>query len=106
MSDQQFRLRNVELDLDQRLATRDGDYVPLTATEWRLLDRLAEDPGHLVPNTDLIRSVWGDHHSGDSAYLRVWISRLRRKLEPTPGEVALIKTMQGVGYMLDAAPLD
>ncbi len=106
MSAHQLRLRNIELDLDQHLATRDGDCVALTATEWKLIGRLAEDPGRLVLSTELISSVWGDHHSGDSAYLRVWISRLRRKLEPTPGEAMLIKTMQGVGYMLDAQSLD
>ena len=106
MPPQRFRLANVEFDVGRRTATRDGETVILTPTEWKLLARLAEDHGRLVLNTDLLTSVWGSKHSGDVAYLRVWISRLRRKLEPTRGEPDLIKTMQGVGYMLDAQPLD
>jgi two-component system KDP operon response regulator KdpE len=102
MPTQRFRLANVEFDVDRRIARRDGETVLLTPTEWKLLARLAEDAGRLVLNTDLLTSVWGPKHIGDVAYLRVWISRLRSKLEPTRSEPALIKTMQGVGYMLDA----
>ena len=106
MPAQRFRLANVEFDIDRHHATRDDETVLLTPTEWKLLARLAEDAGRLVLTTELLASVWGANHSGDVAYLRVWISRLRRKLEPTRGEPALIKTMQGIGYMLDARPAD
>lgn len=106
MPAQRFRLANVEFDIERHYATRDGETVLLTPTEWKLLARLAEDHGRLVLNTDLLTSVWRSKHSGDVAYLRVWISRLRRKLEPLRGQPALIKTMQGIGYMLDAQAVD
>jgi two-component system KDP operon response regulator KdpE len=106
MPTQRFRVENVEIDTGRRRATRDGENVPLTPTEWKLLTRLAQEPGRLVLNSELLESVWGDKHRGDVAYLRVWISRLRRKLEPTRGEPLLIKTMQAAGYMLDARPAE
>lgn len=106
MPPQRFRVENVEIDIERRRATRDGETVPLTPTEWKLLTRLADDAGRLALNSELLESVWGDRHRGDVAYLRVWISRLRRKLEPRPGEATLIKTMQAAGYMLDARPAE
>jgi two-component system KDP operon response regulator KdpE len=101
-----FAHDNVEFDIERRTATRAGEPVLLTPTEWRLLERLARDAGKLVLNADLLTSVWGPSAGENIAYLRVWISRLRRKLEPTRGEPSLIKTMQAIGYMLDAQPLD
>jgi two-component system KDP operon response regulator KdpE len=106
MPPQRFRYENVEFDTERRRATRDGVTVPLTPTEWKLLTRLCQDAGRLVLNEELLESVWGGTHKGDVAYLRVWISRLRRKLEPTPGETSLIKTMQAAGYRLDASPVE
>jgi DNA-binding winged helix-turn-helix (wHTH) protein len=45
--------------------------------------------------------VWGPEYRGDLQYLRVWVSRLRKKLEPDPSNPTLIKTFQGIGYMLE-----
>ncbi len=53
----------------------------------------------------MLRTVWGPEYEDDVQYLRVWISRLRRKLQTDRGQPTVIKTMQGVGYMLDAEPL-
>lgn len=106
MPSHRFRVANVEFDLAARAATRDGDPVPLTPTEWKLLERLAQDAGRLVTNAELLTSVWGPSQAQNAPYLRVWISRLRRKLEPARNAPALIKTMQAIGYMLDARPLD
>ena len=45
--------------------------------------------------------VWGPEYRDDLQYLRVWISRVRRKLGAAPGEAGPIKTFQGIGYVLD-----
>jgi two-component system KDP operon response regulator KdpE len=53
-------------------------------------------------NEELLRRVWGSEYRGELQYLRVWISRLRSKLERVPGEPRIIMTFPGIGYMLKA----
>jgi DNA-binding response OmpR family regulator len=89
----------IEVDLNRRLVKRDGELVSLTRTEWMLLQHLASSPGKVMLNTELLTKVWGPEYRGDLQYLRVWISRLRKKLEADPSQPAIIKTFQGIGYM-------
>lgn len=100
----QVHAGDVKVDLKRRLVARDGEPVHLTKTEWQLLERLAREAGQVILSVELLRDVWGPEYEHDVQYLRVWISRLRRKLEARPGEQAVIKTMQGVGYMLEPTP--
>ena len=94
------------IDLQRRLVLRGSEMVGLTRTEWLLLEQLAQRPGKLVLNADLLGQVWGPDYRGDLQYLRVWISRLRKKLEDDPGNPSLIRTVQGVGYILQAEERD
>jgi DNA-binding winged helix-turn-helix (wHTH) protein len=68
----------------------------------RLLQHLATHPGKVVLHTELLTKVWGPEYRDDLQYLRVWISRVRRKLGAKPGEPGRIRTFQGIGYLLDA----
>jgi DNA-binding response OmpR family regulator len=95
---------NIEIDLNRRLVKRDGELVVLTRTEWMLLQHLAANAGKIMLNTELLSKVWGPEYRDDLQYLRVWVSRLRRKLETDPSKPQLIKTFQGIGYMLNTAP--
>ena len=52
-------------------------------------------------HTELLTKVWGPEYRDDLQYLRVWVSRVRRKLGASPGEPGRIKTFQGIGYLLD-----
>jgi two-component system KDP operon response regulator KdpE len=99
-----IKVEGVEIDLNRRIVTRDGEVVSLTRTEWLLLQYLAANAGKVMLNAELLSKVWGPEYHDDVQYLRVWVSRLRRKLEPNPNEPVIIKTMQGIGYMLDADP--
>jgi two-component system KDP operon response regulator KdpE len=74
------------------------DAVRLTPTEWDLLERLARRPGRLVSREELSRRVWGAGSgvAGDS--LRVYLARLRRKLEPDPTRPRFLVTEPGMGY--------
>jgi two-component system KDP operon response regulator KdpE len=94
----------VEIDLTRRLVKRDGELVPVTRTEWLLLQHLAANAGKVILNAELLSKVWGPEYRDDLQYLRVWVSRLRHKLEPEPGNPTIIKTLQGIGYMFDAEP--
>jgi two-component system KDP operon response regulator KdpE len=96
------RVANVEIDLNRRLVKKEGDVVSLTRTEWMLLQHLAANAGKVMLNTELLSKVWGPEYRDDLQYLRVWVSRLRSKLEPDPSNPTIIKTLQGIGYLLDA----
>ena len=96
------RAGNVEIDLERRLVKKDGDLIALTRTEWMLLQHLAANAGKVMPNTELLSKVWGPEYRDDLQYLRVWDSRLRSKLETDPSSPAIIKTLQGIGYLLNA----
>ncbi len=94
----------VEIDLNRRLVKKNGEIVTLTRTEWMLLQHLAANAGKVMLNTELLSKVWGPEYRDDLQYLRVWVSRLRSKLEPDPSNPTIIKTLQGIGYLLDADP--
>jgi DNA-binding response OmpR family regulator len=103
--DRLIKVGDVDIDLNRRIVTKDGEVVSLTRTEWLLLQYLAGNAGKVMLNAELLSKVWGPEYHDDVQYLRVWVSRLRRKLEPNPSEPVIIKTMQGIGYMLDAEPI-
>ncbi len=99
------RAANVEIDLNRRVVTRDSETISLTRTEWLLLQHLAANPGKVMLNAELLSKVWGPEYRDDVQYLRVWISRLRHKLEPDRASPTIIKTFQGIGYLLDGQPV-
>jgi DNA-binding response OmpR family regulator len=96
------RAGDVEIDLTRRLVKRDGNPVAVTRTEWLLLQHLAANAGKVMLNTELLSKVWGPEYRDDLQYLRVWVSRLRAKLEVEPANPTIIKTLQGIGYMFEA----
>ena len=81
---------------------RRGELVHLSRTEWLLLSHLAANAGRVVLHGELLTKVWGPEYRGDLGYLRVWVSRVRRKLGTPPGQAGRIRTFQGIGYLLDA----
>ena len=90
----------VDIDLEQRVITRDGDPVALTRTEWSLLVYLAANPQQLLNSGDILSQVWGPEYREDLQFLRVWVSRLRAKLGGS-GSRLMIRTVRGVGYIFD-----
>jgi two-component system KDP operon response regulator KdpE len=93
-----FRLDDLEIDLEARRVARGGQEVRLTRTEWGLLEALSEHPGKLLTHRWLLERVWGAGYAEDVDVLRVFISQLRRKVEPDPGRPRIIATDPGVGY--------
>jgi two-component system KDP operon response regulator KdpE len=89
----------VTIDLDAQLVTRDGEPVHLTPTEFALLRELALAPGKLQSHAQLLRSVWGPGYETETEYTRVYIRRLRAKLEE-PGGPPLILTEPRAGYRM------
>jgi len=105
-ANRQIHIGRLTIDLHRRLVLRDGKVVVLTRTEWMLLQHLASNPGRVMLNAELLSKVWGPEYRGDLQYLRVWISRLRKKIERDPATPEIIKTFQGSGYMLEVPAVD
>jgi len=96
-----FRFGDLEVDTAHRSVRRAGKLVNLTRTEWELLEALVANAGKVMLGPELLTKVWGPEYREDLEYLRVWVSRLRQKIEPDPGRPVLLKNIPGIGYMLD-----
>jgi two-component system KDP operon response regulator KdpE len=88
----------LEIDFGRRPVTIDGQDVRLTPTEYGLLEQLASNPGKLMTHSVLLQRVWGPEYRNELDYLRVFIRRLRRKIEVDPSEPQYILTEARVGY--------
>ncbi|QLD11805.1 response regulator [Microbacterium oleivorans] len=94
------RFGDVEVDRATKAVTRAGERVHLTPTEWRMLEVLARNPGALVTRQDLLKELWGTEQVSDTGYLRLYVSQLRKKLEPDPARPRHLLTEAGMGYRL------
>jgi two-component system KDP operon response regulator KdpE len=90
----------IRLDLDKQSVTVDGRVVHLTPHEYKILRLLALNPGKLLTHRTILREVWGPAYGAESNYLHVYVSQLRRKLEPEPSRPQYIVTEPGAGYRL------
>jgi two-component system KDP operon response regulator KdpE len=91
----------ITIDLPRQRVTRDGIDVHLTPTEFALLRELAIDRGKLLSHADLLRRVWGAGYQTETEYVRVYVRRLRAKLE-ADGATPLIINQPRAGYRLVA----
>ncbi len=83
-----------------RGAGEDAAEIPLTKTEFRLLSTLAAAGGAVVTREQLLERVWDYGYFGDTRLLDVHVRRLRRKIEPDPGQPTLVLTVRGTGYRI------
>jgi two-component system KDP operon response regulator KdpE len=97
--DPRIEIGDVVIDLDAQLVTRGGAPVHLTPTEFALLRELALNRGRLLSHATLLRRVWGVGYETETEYIRVYVRRLRAKLE-TPGSAPFIVTEPRAGYRL------
>ena len=103
-TDLRYALGEVEVDLQQRRVIRSGEDVRLTRTEWSLLDTFARHPGKLLTHRWLLERVWGEGYTEDVDVLRVFVSQLRKKIEPDPRRPQAIVTDPGIGYRWQLRP--
>ena len=89
---------DLSVDFARREVTRRGEPVPLTTTEYHLLYHLVRNAGQVLPHEMLLARVWGREYTDEINYLKVYISRLRAKLEDDPPNPQHILTERGVGY--------
>jgi len=92
------RFGGVEVDLARHVVQRDGAEVHLTQIEYRLLAVLLAGAGKVLTNRHLMQEVWGAARSEQEHYVRIYVRRLRQKLERDPARPAHLLTETGVGY--------
>ena len=95
-----LRVEGFAADLDAQQVWRDGTLLDLTRREFDVLVFLLRHAGRVVTHRLVLGAVWGPDYAGETQYLRVFINRLRRKIEDDPAHPRLIVTEPGVGYRL------
>jgi DNA-binding response OmpR family regulator len=95
-----FQHHELQIDLPKAAVTCAGREVPLTATEYRLLQTFAGSIGKVMSGEELLMNVWGPEYRDDKEILWVCLSRLRQKIEPDAKNPIHIVTRQGLGYMM------
>jgi DNA-binding response OmpR family regulator len=95
-----LRAGDLEIDLDRRIAKREGRPVELTAKEFDLLAHLMQHPSRVFTRAQLLDEVWGTTHDTFEHTVNSHINRLRAKLEPDPTRPQYVVTVWGVGYRL------
>ena len=80
----------------------DGEELRLTPTEWHMVEVLVRNQGKLVSQRQLLQEVWGPEYHDETAYLRVHMANVRRKLEPEPSRPRYFFTEPGMGYRFES----
>jgi two-component system, OmpR family, KDP operon response regulator KdpE len=75
-----------------------GEQVKLTPIEYKLLYQLTRNAGNVLQHDQLLSKIWGPEYLGEFDYLRIYIRRLREKIEPNPQQPRYILTERGLGY--------
>jgi two-component system KDP operon response regulator KdpE len=88
----------LSIDFNRREVIVEGERVELRPTEYRLLYHLVENAGWVVPHETLLSKVWGYEYREEIQYLRLYVTYLRKKIEPDPSNPRYILTERGVGY--------
>ena len=98
-----FESGDLRVDFASRSVTLRGKPVRLTPTEYSLLYHLTRNAGRVLPHHTLLAKVWGREYVDEIDYLKVYVRRLRQKLEGDPDTSGRIVSERGVGYKFVAA---
>lgn len=95
-----FRAGDLVVDLTNRRVSVKDQEIKLTVTEYALLRLLIRHAGRILTHRQILREVWGPNATDQMHYLRVYVARLREKIESTPARPVLLITEPGIGYRL------
>src|ERR1051325_2473843 len=90
----------LSIALAARFVTLNGARVTLTPKEYKLLQILAQHAGNVVTHQYLLKEVWGSPHANDTHYLRIFVRKLRQKIEEDPTQPSILLAELGIGYRL------
>lgn len=94
-----LRHGDLAIDYARHEVTRGGTVLALTPTEYKLLVQLARQAGRVLLPADLLAAVWGPEYREETQHVRLYVSRLRQKIEPDPEHPRYVLTKPGIGYM-------
>jgi two-component system, OmpR family, KDP operon response regulator KdpE len=95
-----IRIGALVIYLEKHAVTMNGQSVHLTPHEFDLLRLLAQNEGKLMTHRTILKEVWGLAYQQESSYLHVYVSQLRRKIEPEPTRPRYLLTEPGAGYRM------
>ena len=95
-----YRSGDLLIDVEELRVISQNRLVPLTPREWALLQVLVKHVGRVVSSRQLLQEAWGPDYGDEGDYVRTYVTRLRRKLEPDPKHPRYILLERGLGYRL------
>ena len=95
-----FSVGGLKVDLAHRQVYVDNESIHLSPMEYKLLTTLVRHVGKVITGRQLLKEVWGPAYTNESQYLRVYMAKLRHKLEKDPTEPRYLLTEPGIGYRL------
>jgi two-component system KDP operon response regulator KdpE len=98
-----FQSGKLTVDLTKRIVTVSGAELKLPRKEYDILAQLVTHAGRVLTHAQLIKTIWADQVGIDPQYLRVYVRRLRDKIEENPRQPKLLLTETGVGYRLQTS---
>ncbi len=96
-----LRIGDVEIDFRARRLTAHGKQIRLSSKEFDLLSYMASHANRVIPHEELLHAVWGPDYGEEREYLRVFINRLRKKIEPSPQDPQYLLKEPWIGYRLN-----
>lgn len=99
-----FRFGSVEVDFGHRRVMRNGKPIKLTAIEYALLQLFITHRDKVLTHRHILRELWGPKAEEQTHYLRIYVMRLRRKLEDDQDEPRHFQTESGIGYRFVSDP--
>lgn len=96
--------KDVEVDIERKVVTKGGELVHLTKLELRLLLVMLSEPEKVLTQRYIVQKVWGSEYIEHPHYLRIYMGRLRNKIEDDPSNPSILLTESGVGYRLTLKP--
>lgn len=92
----------IEVDLERHKLMVRGEVIDITPTEYNLLVYLMKNAGKALPHRAILQHVWGTEYGDEAEYLRVYIGKLRQKIEADPLKPQYLHTEHGIGYRFEA----
>lgn len=91
----------IEVDMERHKVTVRGEVLDLTPTEFNLLLYFMKNTGKALPHRAILQNVWGTEYGDEAEYLRVYVGKLRQKIEADPLKPKYLHTEHGIGYRFE-----